>query len=53
MKFLGLDWATEMHFAALVDEAGAVLAEWTVDHTPAGVRALFERLTQAGGPGEV
>ena len=37
MKFVGIDWATEVHFAALVDEHGGVLSEWKFLHSHDGL----------------
>ncbi len=53
MKYLGIDWATREHVAALIDEDGCELAVWTVAHTWLAVRELLARLDEEGGPDEV
>lgn len=44
----GLDWATDDHVVALVDNTGQVVTRFTIPHTAAGLRELVGRLTQAG-----
>lgn len=53
MKYVGIDWASELHMAAMVDERGAVLREWEVVHSRRGVDGLVAYLAQQGGPAEV
>jgi transposase len=53
MKYVGIDWATELHMAATVDEEGAVLDEWEVVHSRPGVDGLIAHLARAGGPAEI
>ena len=43
----GLDWATDDHVVAIVDNTGQVKTRFTVPHTAAGLRELVHRLTQA------
>lgn len=50
MKFVGIDWATEVHFAALVDEQGGVLSEWKFLHSHDGLTEFVDRLKKEGGP---
>lgn len=49
MKYLGIDWATDIHFVALVDQDGGVIGEWQVAHDPTAVAGLIERLGSEGG----
>lgn len=50
MMYVGIDWATEVHLVALVDETGTVVDEWEMDHSRPGVDQLVARLAKAGGP---
>lgn len=52
MKYAGIDWATDIHFVALLD--GMQAEEWQVAHEPAAIQeGLLARLERAGGPQEV
>ena len=53
MKFAGIDWATETHFAALIDNDGEVLSEWNFPHSFDGLTAFVDRLKKEGGPAGV
>ncbi len=53
LKFVGIDWASEVHDVALLGEGGAVLDEWRSPHSAAGVEALLARMAREGGPAEV
>lgn len=53
MKYVGIDWATDVHFVALLAESGEVLDEWRVRHDPEAIAGFLERLAREGGPGEV
>ena len=53
MKYLGLDWASEIHLVALVDQQGGLLEEWEIEHTRAATIGLLSRLEREGGPGGV
>lgn len=53
MKFVGIDWATDLHDVALEDEQGVVLDEWQIEHRPSGFAALLGRLAEEGGPSGV
>ncbi len=46
-RFAGVDWATDAHAVCVVDAAGAVLAEFDVEHTAAGLAELCRRLDAA------
>ena len=50
MRYLGIDWASEIHLVALVDEDGTLLDQWEVEHTRKGVDGLLTRLAREGGP---
>lgn len=46
--FAGLDWASQIHRACVVDAQGAVLTQFDVHHTAAGLADLCRRLQAAG-----
>ena len=46
-RFAGVDWATDAHAVCVVDAAGAVLAEFDVEHTAVGLAELCRRLDAA------
>jgi len=50
MRYLGIDWATELHVVALTDGAGKHYEQWEVEHSRQGVDGLLRRLAQQGGP---
>lgn len=53
MKYLGIDWATDKHNVALLDEAGAVIDERQVRHQADSVAELLREMAQQGGPAVV
>jgi len=53
LKCLGIDWGSELHALALLDESGSRLEEWELEHDPEAVDRLVDRLAREGGPGEV
>ena len=53
MKFAGIDWATETHFAALIGGDGEVLSEWSFPHSFEGLTSFVDRLKKEGGPAGV
>jgi transposase len=46
--FGGVDWATEAHAIAVVDQAGRLTDEYEVDHSAAGLEELCRRLSKCG-----
>lgn len=50
MKFVGLDWAQDVHDVCLLGEDGAVIDRWRATHDAVGVRKLLECLEGEGGP---
>ena len=52
--YIGIDWSEKKHDAVFINEAGAVLASVTFEHTPPGL-AKWERVRGdlGVGPGEV
>lgn len=53
MKFIGIDWASRVHDAALLDDEGRVVTQWRFSHDAGGVRDLLDRLAALGGPEQV
>lgn len=50
MRYVGIDWATQFHDVAVVDEQGALVEEFRTSHDVVGVERLFKCLEAAGGP---
>jgi transposase len=48
VNFAGVDWATDVHQVAVVDQAGAKAGEFPVPHTAAGLSEMCRRLERAG-----
>lgn len=46
--FCGIDWATDHHDIALLDQAGTLLAKLRIDDTPQGLSQLLDLLAQHG-----
>ena len=42
--FAGIDWATRSHAVCVIDDTGAVLERYEVEHTAAGLANLARRL---------
>ena len=47
INYAGVDWATDAHQVAVVDPAGALVAEFPVPHTADGLTDLCRRLNTA------
>jgi transposase len=47
----GIDWASEVHAACVMDGAGAVSARFSFTHDSAAIRAMVRRLLRAGVTG--
>jgi transposase len=43
---VGIDWAREEHAVCVLSLEGAVVAEWTIEHSGAGLAALADRLCE-------
>ena len=46
-RYAGVDWATRSHAICIVDERGAAVEQFTVEHTEPGLRTLGRRLVKA------
>lgn len=53
MYFVGLDWATREHAVCVIDGRGAVVAQFTVAHTAAGLTELAARLVKLAPAAEL
>jgi len=51
--FVGIDWASETHAVCVVDARGRVRAQFTVDHSAAGLGRLVTQLRPFGTRGRV
>ncbi len=49
--FTGIDWAAETHAVCVLDVAGKVAVEFTIDHSADGIAVLLRRLARYGGAG--
>src|SRR5439155_9001308 len=49
--FTGIDWAAETHAVCVMDAAGTIVAEFTIEHSADGIAALIRRLARYGEPG--
>jgi len=51
--FVGLDWAAREHAVCVIDRRGAVVVQFTVAHTAAGMTELAARLGKLAPPTEL
>jgi transposase len=51
--FTGIDWAAAIHAVCVMNAAGTIVAEFTVEHSADGIATLIRRLARFGGPGDV
>lgn len=51
--FAGLDWASAEHAVCVIDEKGAIQAQFSITHSAAGMAELRQRLRRFGAPEEV
>ena len=49
--FTGIGWAAETHAVCVMDAAGTIVAEFTIEHSADGIAALVRRLARDGQPG--
>lgn len=50
---VGLDWSAAFHAVCVMSAGGKVLAQFTVEHTAAGIASLIRRLAKYGDPADV
>jgi transposase len=48
--FTGIDWAAETHAVCVLDAAGKIVAEFTIEHSADGIATLIRRLARYGDP---
>ncbi len=51
--FCGWDWGSTIHGVCLLDDDGATVKTWMVEHTDTELSALFAELAQLGDPAQV
>jgi transposase len=51
--FTGIDWAAATHAVCVMNAAGKVAAEFTIEHSADGIATLIRRLSRFGDPGDV
>ncbi len=51
--FTGIDWASETHAVCVLDAAGKIVAEFTIEHSADGIATLIRRLARYGAPGDL
>ena len=51
--FTGIDWAAEIHAVCVMDAAGTIVAEFTIEHSADGIGTLIRRLARYGDPGDM
>jgi transposase len=51
--FTGIDWAAETHAVCVLDAAGKIAAEFTIEHSADGIATLIHRLARCGAPGNL
>ncbi|MFB9830807.1 IS110 family transposase [Actinoallomurus acaciae] len=51
--FVGIDWAASEHAVCVMDEAGKIVAEFTIKHTADGIAQLVRRLAKYGDSEQV
>ena len=44
--FCGWDWGSTVHGVCLIDDQGAVVRRWMVQHTEDQLRSVFDELAQ-------
>jgi transposase len=49
--FTGIDWAAETHAVCVLDAAGKIAAEFTIEHSADGIATLIRRLARYGAAG--
>ena len=51
--FTGIDWAAETHAVCVLDAAGKIAAEFTIEHSADGIATLVRRLARYGEAGDM
>jgi len=51
--FTGIDWAAATHAVCVMNAAGKIITEFTIEHSADGIAALIRRLARFGDPGDL
>jgi transposase len=51
--FTGIDWAAATHAVCVMNAAGKVIAQFTIEHSAEGIATLIRRLARFGDPGDL
>ena len=51
--FTGIDWAAATHAVCVMDAAGKIMTEFTIEHSADGIAALIRRLARYGDPADM
>ena len=51
--FTGIDWAAAAHAVCVMNAAGKIVAEFTIEHSAEGIAGLIRRLARFGDPGDL
>ena len=51
--FTGIDWAAATHAVCVMDAAGKIITEFTIEHSADGIAALIRRLARYGDPADM
>ena len=51
--FTGIDWASAAHAVCVMNAAGKVMAEFTIEHSAEGIAGLVRRLARIAEPGDM
>jgi transposase len=51
--FVGIDWASSVHAVCVMDAAGKILSQFTIEHSADGIAMLVRRLAKLADPADV
>jgi transposase len=51
--FVGVDWASSVHAVCVMDAAGKILSQFTIEHSADGIAMLVRRLAKLADPADV
>lgn len=51
--FVGVDWASTVHAVCVMDAAGKILSQFTIEHSADGIAMLVRRLAKLADPADV
>jgi len=53
LVFTGIDWASAEHAVCVLDAAGKIAAQFTIEHSAEGIALLVRRLARYGDPADL